>query len=100
MCYYEQSMKVYRQQAVPDPHWYLSLIGVNPEWQGLGIGGALLKPVLERADRSRVFCYTETGMQNNLSFYQKHGFVIVIEDFIKKIGFRSWTLKRAPISIA
>ena len=97
---YERSMEVLRQQAVPDPHWYLSVIGVDPKWQGFGIGGALLKPVLERADRSRAYCYLETSLPNNLSYYQKHGFVIVVEDYDQMSGLRFWTFKRAPMSIA
>jgi ribosomal protein S18 acetylase RimI-like enzyme len=97
---YERSMETLRQQAVPDPHWYLPIIGVDAKWQGFGIGGALLKPVLERADRNRVYCYLETGQPKNISFYQRHGFVIVVEDFIQKCGLRFWTFKRAPLSIA
>ncbi len=97
--HYERTMEVLRKQAVPDPHWYLSFIGVDPEWQGFGIGGTLVKPVLERADKDRIPCYTETGQLKNLSFYRKHGFAIVVEDFIQVCGLRFWTFKRAPISI-
>src|SRR3954464_9532012 len=30
------------------PHWYLDSLGVDPDWQGKGIGSALMRPVLER----------------------------------------------------
>jgi GNAT superfamily N-acetyltransferase len=31
-------------------HWYLPFIGVDPEWQGKGLGTALLRPILDRCD--------------------------------------------------
>ena len=33
-----------------EPHWFLSLLGVLPERQGTGLGGALMAPGLARAD--------------------------------------------------
>lgn len=34
-----------------EPHFYLPFIGVQPEWQGRGLGSALIAPILERCDR-------------------------------------------------
>src|SRR5436305_13784425 len=41
-------------RAPREPHWHLSLLGVEPDRQGAGIGSALLQPVLERCDRGRL----------------------------------------------
>ncbi|MFH7028088.1 MAG: GNAT family N-acetyltransferase [Heteroscytonema crispum UTEX LB 1556] len=38
------------QQNMPQPHWYLSALGVAPSQQGQGIGSLLLQPVLQQAD--------------------------------------------------
>ena len=56
------------------PHWYLETMGVDPAVQHKGIGGRLLEPVLEIADRARVDCYLETADRANVDFYKRHGF--------------------------
>ncbi len=58
------------------PHWKLFLIGVVPEKQGLGIGSALLKPMLERCDREQLPIYLDTGNRANVAFYQRYGFEV------------------------
>jgi GNAT superfamily N-acetyltransferase len=59
------------------PHWYLAAIGVEPEHQGRGIGGALMQPILARADAERLACYLETHLEQNVRLYQRHGFAVV-----------------------
>ncbi len=61
----------------PGPHWYLPLIGVDPAYQGKGIGAALLRPALEEADRERLPAYLESTNPRNLSLYRRHGFEVV-----------------------
>jgi ribosomal protein S18 acetylase RimI-like enzyme len=58
------------------PHWYLETMGVDPAAQHKGLGGRLLKPVLEIADRTRVDCYLETADHANVEYYSRHGFVV------------------------
>lgn len=57
-----------------EPHWYLALLGVDPRWQSHGIGGALLRPMLERCDESQTPAYLETQKIENLGFYERFGF--------------------------
>jgi GNAT superfamily N-acetyltransferase len=58
------------------PHWYLETMGVDPDTQRMGLGGRLLKPVLEIADRDRVHCYLETAKRENVEYYARHGFAV------------------------
>jgi ribosomal protein S18 acetylase RimI-like enzyme len=58
------------------PHWYLETMGVDPAAQRQGVGGRLLQPVLELADRDQVDCYLETARCENVDFYARHGFVV------------------------
>ena len=51
-------------------------MGVDPAAQHKGIGGRLLEPVLQIADRVRVDCYLETVDRANIDFYKRHGFVV------------------------
>ena len=56
------------------PHWYLSMIGVEPAQQGNGDGSALLQPVLRRCDRELTPAYLESSNPANTPFYERHGF--------------------------
>ena len=59
-----------------DRHWYLETMGVDPAVQRHGLGGRLLEPVLEMADRDGVDCYLETADPRNADYYARHGFVV------------------------
>lgn len=84
------------KRDMTDPHWYLFILGVDPPRQGQGVGGALLQPVLQRADADRLPCYLETMKVRNLAFYRKHGFEVVIEDDLPGGGCHFWTMLRKP----
>ena len=86
------------QRDLPEPHWYLFILGVDPPRQGQGAGGALIQPVLQRADAEGLPCYLETMKLRNLAFYEKHGFRVVVDSVIPDGGPRFWTMKREPIS--
>jgi GNAT superfamily N-acetyltransferase len=61
---------------VPD-HWYLALLGTEPEHKGKGHGAAVLRPVLERAAAQGVPCYLETMAERNVAFYSRQGFALL-----------------------
>ena len=56
------------------PHYYLSVLGTDPEKQGGGIGSALLTPVLDRCDAGGIAAYLESSKESNVAFYKRHGF--------------------------
>jgi ribosomal protein S18 acetylase RimI-like enzyme len=56
------------------PHWYLPLIGVDPAYQGSGLGAALLRHALERCDADGVVAYLESSNPRNIPLYERHGF--------------------------
>jgi ribosomal protein S18 acetylase RimI-like enzyme len=60
-------------------HWYLMVLGVDPSYQGRGIGSSLIQPVIKQADLDRIPCYIETMTQKDVKFYQNRGFNIVFE---------------------
>jgi len=84
------------KRDVPPEHWYLFVLGVEPDRQGQGVGGKMIAPILERADKDRLPCYLETMKERNVTFYQKHGFEVIVDDQFKD-GPRYWTMKRPPI---
>lgn len=89
----------FRRQDMPEPHWYLAVIGVRPGQQGRGLGAALMAPVLSRADADGVACYLETAEAGNVPFYEKRGFVTVRQGVVPA-GVPYWTMRRDPIAPA
>jgi GNAT superfamily N-acetyltransferase len=85
-----------RRRDVRQPHWYLAILGVEPELQGRGIGGALMRPILDRCDRAQLPCYLETQKERNVPFYERHGFRVVVEVDEPTSGIRFWTMLREP----
>ncbi len=85
-----------RKRDASFPHWYLSLIGVDPEHQGKGVAGSLLRPQLTHADSEGLPCYLETCEPSNVSFYQKYGFVVVVDETDTESGVQMWTFLRPP----
>ena len=56
--------------------WYLPLIGVEPMWQGKGLGGALLKHALAKCDENGVPAYLEATSEGGRALYEHHGFEV------------------------
>ncbi len=81
---------------VRQPHWYLWLLAVDPPFQGKGLGGALLRPRLQAADRDGLPCYLETAKESNVSLYRRFGFEVLRDQKLGKDGPRFWTMLRAP----
>jgi GNAT superfamily N-acetyltransferase len=77
------------------PHYYLAVLGTDPEAQGRGIGSALLRPTLDACDRDGVPAYLESSKERNIDFYARHGFrvtaVLELPD-----GPRVWSMWRDP----
>ena len=62
-----------------EAHWYLAMIGVDPAYQGRGLGGALLNHGLAISDKSGLPSYLEATSVGNRRLYERHGFVVVNE---------------------
>ena len=82
-----KSLETYRsiinfmsEKAIPlidEESWYLSIIGILPEFQGQGLGVGLVKNILERTDRLCIPTYLETFKPRNISFYNRLGYEAV-----------------------
>jgi len=88
------AMEALHHQVVPSDHWYLWLLATEPARVRQGIGGALMRPVLARADAAGHPVYLETHREANVRFYSRHGFEMVGDDVVD--GLRVWGLRRLP----
>ena len=65
------------QYRPSEPHWYLSLIGVDALHRNKGCGATLLQHGLLRCDREHRPAYLWSSNPLNTSLYRRHGFEIV-----------------------
>jgi ribosomal protein S18 acetylase RimI-like enzyme len=77
-----------------EPHWFLSLLGVLPELQGTGLGSALLRPGLERAEGELV--HLDTGRPENVPWYRRFGFEVTEKIHAVPGAPPSWGMWRKP----
>jgi ribosomal protein S18 acetylase RimI-like enzyme len=91
-----ETMERIHKRYMPEPHWYLLIVGVDPELQGRGIGSALLQEGLAQVDQAGALCYTETSVQRNVAFYERHGFRVVETATLGKGGPPAWGMRREP----
>jgi GNAT superfamily N-acetyltransferase len=61
------------------PHWYLAWFGVDAAMQGQGLGGELMTHCLRVVDEDHLPAYLDSPNPRNVSFYERHGFVVTGE---------------------
>jgi GNAT superfamily N-acetyltransferase len=77
-------------------HYYLPFVGVDPEWQGRGLGSAVLAPVLERCDREGMPAFLEASTPRNRALYERHGFAVSEEFKLGQTAPVQWRMWREP----
>jgi ribosomal protein S18 acetylase RimI-like enzyme len=89
-------LDVERKHPHDPPHYYLAMLGTDPDQQGRGLGSALMRPVLERCDVDGVGAFLESSKERNIDFYARHGFRVVQEIRLPR-GPLMWQMWRDPL---
>jgi GNAT superfamily N-acetyltransferase len=78
------------------PHRYLEVLGTRPDRQGQGLGGAVLRPGLDRCDEGGLLAWTDTSSPENVAFYARFGFGVRASRELPGGGPPLWALGREP----
>lgn len=82
-------------RTVREPCWYLAGLGVDPAFQGSGLGGALVRVVTDHAELP---CLLHTAKPANVDFYGRFGFEVVGDWRLGRAGPRIWTMRRPALT--
>jgi len=77
-------------------HWYLSPIGVDPEFQGKGFASQLLRSMHKRIDEEKIPCLLETQNPVNVEIYKRFGYEVVAIETIPSTDIPHWVMVRHP----
>jgi GNAT superfamily N-acetyltransferase len=87
-------LRMERRHPAKPPHWYLAVMGVDPEWQGRGLGTALMLPALETLDSQGIPAYLESSTPRSRALYQRNGFEVTGEFNLPANGPPLWAMWR------
>jgi GNAT superfamily N-acetyltransferase len=91
-----RALAVLESNHPTEPHYYLPVVGVDPGWQGRGLGSALIRPVLDRCDDERLPAYLEATSPRNRALYERHGFEVTEELLVGRGSPPAWRMWRSP----
>lgn len=88
---------ILRRHHPKTPHHYLWVLGVEPSFQGRGVGGTLLRALNARADARNSDCYLETDKESSVRLYERHGYRVIWDETFPRLNhLRIWWMLRAP----
>jgi len=87
--------EINRERPKEPPHWYLSLLGVDPPAQRTGVGRGLLTPRLARCDQARVPSALTSG-EANVAYYEAFGYTATRKIEVSGNGPTHWVMWRDP----
>ena len=77
-------------------HYYLDFLGVDPRFQGQGMGSLMVQRMTGLADEQQVGSYLWTSNPRAPSFYRRFGFDITGEQEV--IGAKIWFMWRPAVT--
>jgi ribosomal protein S18 acetylase RimI-like enzyme len=79
---------------LPEPHWHVGPVAVEPGLQGLGVGTRIMRALCDELDGKGEIGWLETDKAENVRFYTGFGFEVAGEAPI--FGARFWFMRRDP----
>jgi ribosomal protein S18 acetylase RimI-like enzyme len=75
---------------------YLMVLGVAPAHQRRGLGGRLLRALIQEGEREGRALYLETETEENVALYQKYGFRVLKSPRLPVVDLPFWEMARPP----
>ena len=91
---YESFASNLQDRLAPSKHWYLNIIGIDPQLQGKGHGGILLRSMFYQMDKEQIPCYLETHEEATVSMYRHYGFEVLETGVVPCSDVRYWAMLR------
>jgi GNAT superfamily N-acetyltransferase len=91
--------EINRERPKGPPHWYLSLLGVDPPAQRTGVARGLLTPRLARCDEARAPSALTSG-EANVAYYEAFGYTATRKIEVSGNGPTHWVMWRNPGELA
>ncbi|ORB28463.1 GNAT family N-acetyltransferase [Mycolicibacterium parafortuitum] len=88
--------EVMKKHHPEEPHWYLGVIGSDPDVRGKGFGNALMRSRLDRCDAEGAPAYLESSKESNVPYYMRFGFEVTAELTVPDGGPTMWQMWRNP----
>ena len=77
---------------LPESHWHVGPVGVEPGFQGMGLGRAVMRLLCDDFDEHHRTAWLETDKPENVRFYSGLGFELVEE--VAMLTSRFWFMRR------
>ncbi|MBV9166689.1 MAG: GNAT family N-acetyltransferase [Solirubrobacterales bacterium] len=93
------AMRVQRameERHVREPHFYVRTVGVRTALQGQGVGSALMRPTVTRADSAGLPTYIEASSERSAALYARLGFAHMDVLELPEGGPPVWLMRRPP----
>lgn len=84
---------IYKKHA-PRPNNYLMLLAVDPDCQGKGYAGQILRHIINSTEEEQKPLYLETYVLKNVQIYAKYGFETVQETTLPNTEMPFWGMLR------
>jgi ribosomal protein S18 acetylase RimI-like enzyme len=82
--------------GIEGPHWRLEFFGVDPAFQGTGLGSRLIETGHGKADAAGERVWLETFTAENVRWYEARGYRIVSQTAVPGSPFTLWGMIREP----
>lgn len=93
-----RQVETHRKRLMPEPHWCLDVLGVDPDHQGRGLGSSLVWAGIERTDNDQAPTYVDTSADRNVGFYERFGFELIEKTYVTDLDLPFWMMARPPRS--
>lgn len=91
-----RAQRAMEERHLREPHFYVRTVGVRTALQGQGVGSALMRPTLQRADSAGLPTYIEASSERSAALYERLGFVHLDVLELPEGGPPVWRMRRPP----